>query len=188
MEANIESRLAALEARVEALSARVQGCLPENRVCIICFSGDWDRLFAALSIGHGALAAGHEVHLFFTFWGVAALRAPGDEVCEPPPDLTRKMLHRMMPKGILGTRLSRMNFFGIGRAMMRRLMKRHNVDDVDVLLREVRELGAKVHLCETSAMLLGIRKQDLVDPETIDRCGVATFLSMALKSRLVLFI
>jgi len=185
----IERRLAEVEAGLRTLSERLEARLPPERVCLICFSGDWDRLFAALTIAHGALALGQEVHLFFTFWGVSALRAEGDDECEgPPQSLLQRLMHRMLPKGPLGTRLSRMHFWGLGRTMMQRLMRQHGVDDVDVLLREVRELGGKVHLCETSALLLGIRKEDLAQPEDIDRCGVATFMSLALRSRLVLFV
>lgn len=185
----LERRIAAVESRLGSLADRIEAGLPANRVCLICFSGDWDRLFAALTIAHGALALGQEVHLFFTFWGVSALRGDGDEECqEPPPDLSRRLLQRMLPRGPLGAKLSRMHFLGLGRSMMKRLMRRHGVDDVDVLLREVRELGGKVHLCETSALLLGVRKEDLANPEGIDRCGVATFMSLALRSRLVLFV
>lgn len=185
----VEQRISTVERQLEDLANRIEARLPANRVCLICFSGDWDRLFAALTIAHGALALGQEVHLFFTFWGVSALRSEGDEECEgPPPDLPRRLLQRMLPRGPLGTRLSRMHFLGLGRSMMKRLMRQHGVDDVDVLLREVRELGGKVHLCETSALLLGIRKEELVHHETIDRCGIATFMNLALRSRLVLFV
>lgn len=186
---SLANRIAEVEKQLRALADRVEARLPGDRVCLICFSGDWDRLFAALTIAHGALSLGQEVHLFFTFWGVSALRAEGDEECAgSTPDLPRRLLRRMLPRGVLGTRLSRMHLLGLGRSMMRRLMRQHGVDDVDVLLREVRELGGKVYLCETSALLLGIRKEDLAEPEGINRCGVATFMNLALRSRLVLFV
>jgi len=184
----LEERLAAIESEVARLQREVESRLPANRVCLICFSGDWDRLFSALTIAHGALAAGQEVHLFFTFWGVSALMAEGDEGCKPPPDMTQRLLRRFLPSGAASTRLSKLHFAGLGKLFMRRLMKQHRVDDVDVLLREVRELGAKVYLCETSALLFGVSKEDLEQPEDVGRCGVATFMKLALSSRLVLFV
>lgn len=182
------ARVEELEKRFSQITERIESRLPKDRVCIICFSGDWDRLFAALTIAHGALAAQQEVHLFFTFWGVSALMASGEDVCEPSEDLTSRMFKRILPRGIRFTPLSRMNWFGLGRSLMRRLMRRHNVEDVDVLLREVRELGAKIYLCETSALLLGVKKEQLMNPDQIERCGVSTFMNYALKSRLVLFV
>jgi len=54
--------------------------------------------------------------------------------------------------------------------------------------REMRELGANVHICTTSADLFGLDCEELNGGESINRCGVATFMSCALKSKVVLFV
>ena len=41
---------------------------------IILFSGDFDKVMAALIIANGAAAMGDDVTMFFTFWGLNALR------------------------------------------------------------------------------------------------------------------
>ena len=57
-----ESRLKKLESELENLRKQINDQKPDDKVCIICFSGEWDRLFAALSIASTSLALGKEVH------------------------------------------------------------------------------------------------------------------------------
>jgi peroxiredoxin family protein len=57
-----------------------------------------------------------------------------------------------------------------------------------VLFQDVKELGAHFHVCDTTAELFGLQCTELSDIENMDRCGVATFLSFAQKSKMVLFI
>ncbi|MBM4372317.1 MAG: DsrE/DsrF/DrsH-like family protein [Deltaproteobacteria bacterium] len=185
--AGIQGRVEALEREVQDLRRQLEAQRVPDRVSLICFSGDWDRLFAALTIASGALAMGQEVHLFFTFWAVTALRKEGGEA-SPDKALSQSMLGSMLPVGPRGARLSKMHFFGLGKVMMKRLMKKHGVEDIDALMKEVRELGGQFHLCETSSGLFGLGPGELVDGESLDRCGVATFLSLAFRSRLVLFV
>ena len=45
---------------------------------MVVFSGDLDKLIAAFIIGNGALSMGEEVSIFFTFWGLNALRRADD--------------------------------------------------------------------------------------------------------------
>ncbi len=57
--------------RVEALEPG-----QENKLSMIVFSGELDKLLASMIIAAGAAAMGMKVVLFFTFWGTAALRKP----------------------------------------------------------------------------------------------------------------
>jgi len=41
-----------------------------NGATFVVFSGDMDKVFAALIMATGAAAAGMETTMFFTFWGV----------------------------------------------------------------------------------------------------------------------
>ena len=43
---------------------------------IIVFSGEFDKVVAAFVIANGAAAMDDEVTMFFTFWGLNALRKP----------------------------------------------------------------------------------------------------------------
>ena len=46
----------------------------EKKLSIIVFSGDFDKLTASFTLATGAAAVGYEVNLFFTFWGLDAIK------------------------------------------------------------------------------------------------------------------
>jgi peroxiredoxin family protein len=181
-------RIQSLEEDVLNLKKRIEADKQQNMVSIICFSGEWDKLFAALTIASGSLAMGMEVHLFFTFWGINALRCETRGNNGGAKSFPQTMLARILPCGVSKARLSRLNFFGLGKFMMKKVMKKTGVDDIDLLFQEVKELGAHFHLCDTTAELFGIQCTELTDIQKMDHCGVATFLSFAQRSKTVLFI
>lgn len=156
-------RVQALEARVQELQQQLDKRSQADRVCLVCFSGDWDRLFAALTIANGALALGQEVHIFFTFWAVAALRSEtgtrqGDSTSNGQKNSIQKMMAAMLPRGMSEARLSRMNMMGLSKIMLKKLMTKNNIDDIDnidVLMKEAKDLDIHIHFCETSAGLFG---------------------------------
>ncbi|MBT4511662.1 MAG: NADH dehydrogenase FAD-containing subunit [Chloroflexi bacterium] len=184
---DIQFQLHSLSEEVAALKKQVKDQQQENSVNVICFSGEWDRLFASLTIAGSALAMGMQVHLFFTFWAVSALRGDGS-VKGSEKSFLQTMFGRMLPSGPGKAPLSKFNFGGLGKCLMRRIMKQNNIEDIDVLFQEVVDLGAQIHVCETSSILFGLGCDELINGDQIDRCGAATFLSQALKSRMTLFI
>ena len=46
----------------------------DKKLSIIAFSGDFDKLTAVFTLATGAAAVGYEVNLFFTFWGLDAIK------------------------------------------------------------------------------------------------------------------
>jgi len=68
------------------------------------------------------------------------------------------------------------------------MMKQKGIDNIDILYNNVLEMGAHIHVCETSAQLFGIDCKELKGSEFIDRCGVTTLLSNSLKGKITLFI
>ena len=45
-----------------------------KKLSIISFSGDFDKLVATFTLATGAAATGYEVNIFFTFWGLDAIK------------------------------------------------------------------------------------------------------------------
>ena len=45
-----------------------------NKATYVVLSGDMDKIFAAFILASGAAAAGMDTTLFFTFWGLNAIR------------------------------------------------------------------------------------------------------------------
>lgn len=179
-------RVNALEKRLEHLEEQlkqISGELPENRISIIVFSGDLDKVLPAFIIATGAAAMGMETSLFFTFWGLNALKKRRDLSGK---GFLEKMFALMMPVGTEGLGLSKMNFFGIGAKLMRVLMKRKQVASLEELAQMAQEMGVKIIACQMSMDVLGIKREELWDG--IEVGGVATFLAEAAKSKVTLFI
>jgi len=177
-----------LAKQVEELKRQVEKMKPgaEERVSIIVFSGDLDKVLAAFIIATGAVAMGMEAVMFFTFWGTPVLRDSKKKA--GGKDLMGKMFGFMLPKGRNAIKLSKMNMAGMGTAMMKSLMKKKNVASVDQMLEMAAELGVKIYVCEMSMSLMGFKKEEFIDYPNLDYVGVATFLEQAKNSKVQLFI
>ena len=46
----------------------------QKKLSLIAFSGDFDKLTAVFTLATGAAAVGYEVNIFFTFWGLDAIK------------------------------------------------------------------------------------------------------------------
>ena len=152
---------------------------------IIVFSGDYDKLLAAFTIANGAAAMDDEVTMFFTFWGLTALRKPTGAVAGPKTGL-QKMFGAMLPKQAEKVPLSRFNFGGAGRFMMKKVMASQKVMSVAEMMATAREQGIKLLACTMSMDVLGIGKDELIDG--LEYVGVATYLEEADQSNVNLFI
>ncbi len=156
---------------------------PDDRATIVAFSGDMDRLFATFAIASGAAAMGMEVSIYFTFWGLTALRV---KTTFAGKSISQKMAAMVLPSGPASLPTSRMNMAGMGPAFFKMLMKQRRVQSVPEMLAMCRDLGIKIIACEMSMGVMGITREELI-PD-IDYGGVATYLGDASRSKITLFI
>ena len=152
---------------------------------IIVFSGDFDKVMAAFIIANGAAAMDDQVTMFFTFWGLNALRKD-QYVATTGKTPLQKMFGFMMPRGAKKLGLSKMNFAGAGPVMMKKVMKAANVMPLSELIDTAREQGIKLIACTMSMDVMGIRAEELIDD--IEYAGVATYLAEADEGNVNLFI
>ena len=178
---NIEKQIKELQEKVSLLEK-----VTKDQLSIVVFSGELDKLLAALIIATGATAMDMKVKLFFTFWASAALRDKKKKVTGK--DFMSKMFGIMLPKGISKVKLSKMNMGGMGTSMMKNLMKKKNVASLEEMLTTAGELGVEINVCEMSMDLMGIKKEELINYPHLNICGVATFLVDAEESKIQLFI
>jgi len=193
MDTGTEARLVADPSRIQALEeklrdfeerlARVEGQAAEDRVALVVFSGDLDRVLAAFVIATGAAAMGQQVSMFFTFWGLSVLKK---EKQLSGKTLFQKMMALMSPGSSRSLPVSKMNYFGVGAKMLRSMMKEKNVNSLEEMITLARELGVRMIACEMSRDLMGIKESELV--AGLECGGVASFLADSLKSRTSLFI
>ena len=181
MSVDLAVQLTELEKKIEEMAPGKQ-----NKLAMVVFSGDLDRLLAAMIIATGAAAMGMKVVQFFTFWGTAALRNP--TVQTNGKDFMSKMFGWMLPKGRNRVKLSKMNMGGMGTAMMKGLMKKKNAPSLDQLFEIAAQLGVEIKICEMSMDLMGFKREEMIDYAHMDFCGVAKFLEEAHSSKIQLFI
>jgi len=151
---------------------------------IIVFSGDLDKVLASFIIANGAAAMGRPVTMFFTFWGLNALRKKEKQGVKKP--FMDAMFGAMMPRGTSKLTLSNMNMGGMGTAMMRKVMKDKNIDTLEDLMKQAMFNGVRIVACTMSMDVMGITKEELIDG--IEYAGVAAYLGDAEESNVNLFI
>ncbi|HHU17628.1 MAG TPA: FAD-dependent oxidoreductase [Clostridiales bacterium] len=157
--------------------------LPQGK-SIIVFSGDLDKVLASFIIANGAAAMGRPVTMFFTFWGLNALRKNEKQKVKKP--LIDSMFGTMMPRGASRLGLSKMNMGGIGTAMMKKVMRDKNVDTLEDLMKKAMENGIRIVACTMSMDVMGLKPEELIDG--IEYAGVADYLGDAEESNVNLFI
>ncbi|AEF93559.1 hypothetical protein Desca_0674 [Desulfotomaculum nigrificans CO-1-SRB] len=151
---------------------------------IIVFSGDLDKVMASFIIANGAAAMGDEVTMFFTFWGLNALRKP--ERIPTKKSFMEKMFGWMMPKGVNKLGISKMNFGGLGAVMMKKIMQQKQVESLQSLMETARMLGVKFIACTMSMDVMGFKPEELIDG--LEFAGVASYLGEADQANVNLFI
>jgi NADPH-dependent 2,4-dienoyl-CoA reductase/sulfur reductase-like enzyme/peroxiredoxin family protein/rhodanese-related sulfurtransferase/TusA-related sulfurtransferase len=182
-----EGPLVVARIRKGAAAAAAAAAFPAARTgkkTFVIFSGDFDRIMAAFVIANGALSMGNQVTMFFTFWGLNALKR------RPAPRVRKGILDRMfgmmMPRGVAGLKLSRLNMFGVGTALMKKVMRDKNVTSLPDLVETARAGGAKLVACTMTMDVMGIAREELIDG--IEFGGVAAFLEEADQAGTTLFI
>jgi peroxiredoxin family protein len=173
---------------IEALRQRIaelERGAPQDRLCLCVFSGELDRVLAALVIATGAAASGMEVCVFFTFWGTSALRDPRKRV---PKGTLGHMFGAFLPLGTRKLKLSQMHFLGMGRALIRRVMRQQNVASVDELIDLAGQLGVRFMICSMSMELMSLSREEMIDYPHLETCGVASFVELSASAKSTLFV
>ena len=151
---------------------------------IVVFSSDFDRVVASFIVANGAAAMGSEVTMFFTFWGINALRRSKPVAVNK--SLVERMFGWLMPRGADKLSLSRMNMGGMGLAMIKGIMKRKNVPSLPELIASAQKAGVRLVVCTMSMDLMGIKREELIDG--VEEGGVAMYLDRAEAGNVNLFI
>ena len=148
----------------------------QKKLSLIAFSGDFDKLTAVFTLATGAAAVGYEVNIFFTFWGLDAIKRKRGRSFIGSNCLTK--IFGFMMGGLSVAPNSRFNFSGIGPQIFRSLMRKKNVATLEELVDAANALGVNLYACEMAMHVLGLEKKDFIQ-EVKDVLGVATFLKIS---------
>lgn len=138
--------------------------MSKERLSMIVFSGEMDRLLPVGILASGAIAMGQEVRIFLTFWGLMAMRKGAFFQMPVSPSFAGMV-------GDLGKTLQEKKIPGL-------------VDQ----LRTAKELGdVEIVACGMTMDLFGLKLEDLED--VVDGvAGVGEFIETAKEGHTTLFI
>jgi NADPH-dependent 2,4-dienoyl-CoA reductase/sulfur reductase-like enzyme/peroxiredoxin family protein/TusA-related sulfurtransferase/rhodanese-related sulfurtransferase len=164
-----------------------------NNLAMVVFSGELDKVLAAFVLANGAIAMGRKVTMFFTFWGLNALRneqahneVKDGTVDHPAHSMLDRMMGVMLPKGPSALPLTHMQMGGLGSVAMKMQMKQKHLPNLPDLMKDAIEGNVRMVACTMSMSAFGLESEDMI--KDIEYGGVADFLEAAGDSKNTLFI
>lgn len=154
----------------------------QKKLSLISFSGDFDKLVATFTLATGAAAVGYEVNIFFTFWGLDAIKKKQGRAFVGKGFLG--MLFGFFMGGLRSAPVSRLNFLGLSPKIFRYLMRKKNVATLEELVEAAKVLEINMYACEMAMHILGLEKTDFIR-EVKGVLGVATFLEISEGGRTI---
>jgi peroxiredoxin family protein len=171
-----------VEQKVQIAEEQIQET-KRKKTTLVVLSGDLDKLFAAYSIATGAAAVNMNVTMFFTFWGLRALKKNEST----GSSFFGKMIGLVEGGDITKANPSKYGFLGMGRWMFNKMMKNKNVASLLELRQLATDLGVKMYSCQVSMEVMEIPRDKLIG-EVADVAGVAFMIEEAQNSEFTLFI
>lgn len=154
-----------------------------KKATLLVMSHDFDRLMCAFIVANTAAAVGMEVTMFFTFWGLTAIRTSKEYQKKSWPE---KMVTWMLPGSVNSVNPSKFSFGGLGRLFFGFLMKKQNIASLVELVETAEELGVEMIACEMSMQVMGVTREEL--RKNCFCAGASVYLERASESEVSLFI
>jgi peroxiredoxin family protein len=156
----------------------------KKKMTLVVMSGDMDKLFGAFIIATGAAAMGMKVTMFFTFWGLRAIRKPDYKTGKT---LFGRMLGMMYGGDISKANPSHFSFLGMGRWMFGKMMGANNVAKLTELRDLAVALGVGLYPCQMSMDVMEFPCDCFIDGVQ-PAVGVGFMLAEAEESAIQFFI
>lgn len=156
-----------------------------KRMAVVCWSSDLDKVWPTLILATTAAASGLEVDIFCTFWGLRVLqrndkRITGENWMQKGESLVDR-------GGTDHLKLGKIHFAGAGTKMIKKLASDYKVASPTELLEMALDIGVRVHPCQMTMDLYGLKTEDFV-AGVQPSLGAASFIDMACKADITLFI
>ncbi len=185
----------------ERLDALLPGKLAEIEAAktpsmtIIATKGTLDWAYPPFILASTAAALGWEVSIFFTFYGLTLLKKDLDLNISPLGNPAMPMKMPFGPDWFKSVEWNIPNavqsiipgFESMATGLMKQTMKNKGVATIAELRQACVESDVNLLGCQMTVDLFGFTRDDFI-PEVKDYCGAATFLGLAQKSNVSLFI
>jgi peroxiredoxin family protein len=156
-----------------------------RELLIINYSGDLEKVWAALILASTSGAMGVRTRVFVTFWGLQGFVKDSKRITGET--WMQKMLSVMQRPGISHRKLSKMNFLGMGPWMMGTLARRYGVASPKELLEAAQEMGVEFIPCQMTMDMFGLKREDMIDGLG-EPVGAATVIGLLTENSVPLFI
>ena len=162
---------------------------------IIATKGTLDWAYPPFILASTGAALGYDVSVFFTFYGLLLLKKSLDLEVTPVGNPAMPMKMPMGPEWFRKIdwaipNLVKSNVPGFERmatSLMKRTFREKGVASIEELRELSLEAGVKLYACQMTVDAFGFAKDDFI-PEVKDWVGAATFLPIAQKSDVTLFV
>ena len=161
------------------------GVAATKDILIIDYSGDLEKVWATMILASTSAAMGVRTRVFVTFWGLPVFVKDSTRITGE--NWMQKMLSAMQRPGISHRKLSKMNFFGMGPWMMRRLAKQYGVASPKELLEVAQEMGVEFIPCQMTMDMFGLKPEDMIEGMA-EPVGAATVIGLMTENSVPLFI
>ena len=182
--------IAAADGWPEVAEAPVPASADEGEVktkdfLIISYSGELEKVWAAMILASTSGAMGVRTRVFVTFWGLQTFVKDDKRITGQ--NWMQKMMSAMQRPGVSHRKLSKMNFFGMGPWMMGRLAKQYGVASPKELLEVAQAMGVEFIPCQMTMDMFGLKPEDMIDGMA-EPVGAATVIGMLTDNSVPLFI
>jgi peroxiredoxin family protein len=161
------------------------GAVATKDFLIIDYSGDLEKVWATMILASTSAAMGVRTRVFVTFWGLPVFVKDSKRITGE--NWMQKMMSAMQRPGISHRHLSKMNFFGMGPWMMRKLAKQYGVSSPKELLEIAQALGVEFMPCQMTMDMFGLKPEDMIEGMG-EPVGAATVIELMTTTSVPLFI
>jgi peroxiredoxin family protein len=148
-----------------------------ERVSIIVSKGSLEGVYPALIMANGARMEGIEADLFFTFFGMDAIRTDRSDHLKVATVGNPAMHMPTMVGGLPG-------MSAMATHMMQKKIEELDIPPVPEFLEMIADSGAGLHACKASVDMFGLSMDDFV-PQVSDIITVGEFYALAAGSQII---
>jgi peroxiredoxin family protein len=148
-----------------------------EKVAIVVSKGSLEGIYPGLIMANGARMEGIEAHLFFTFFGLDAIRKDRYEHIKVAT-VGNPGMHMPTLLGALP------GMSAMATWMMGRQMEKLDIPPIPEFIELVSDSGAKLWACKASVDMFGLKKKDFV-PQVEDIITVGDFYDLAAGGEII---
>jgi peroxiredoxin family protein len=154
-----------------------------SKACIIASKGTLDWAYPPFILGSAAAAAGMDVSIFFTFYGLNLITKGYPERIKVSPT-GNPAAPMPLPMADVFAGLPGMK--AMATSMMKSMFRKKGVASLQELIDVARESGVRLIACQMTADVFGFEPSDFIDG--VEFGGAGAFLSEARRAHVTLFI